>query len=70
MNLYEVMNDKEIKLLNDAGIKVEDKEYLQEDFNRMEQQLVEYIMFASSKNGEIDERRNQYESIFRVIGRK
>lgn len=70
MNLYEVMNNKEIELLRNAGIKVEDKEYLQEDFNRMEQQLVEYIMSASSKNGEIDERRNYYESIFRVIGRK
>lgn len=67
MNLYEVMNDKEKELLRKAGIQIENKEYLQEDFNRMEQQLVEYIMSASSKNGEIDKRRTQYESICRVI---
>lgn len=35
MNLYEIMNNKEIELLRNAGIQIEDKEYLQEDFNRM-----------------------------------
>lgn len=67
MNLYEIMNSKEIELLRNAGIQIEDKEYLEEDFKRMEQQIVEYVMLASSKNGDIDKRRNQYESIFRVI---
>lgn len=67
MNLYEVMNDKEIKLLEDAGIKVENKEYLQEEFKMIEHKIAEHIMSASTKNGEIDRLRNQYESIFRVI---
>lgn len=67
MNLYEVMNDKEIELLKNAGVQVEDKEYLQEDFNRMEQQIVDYIMSASSKNGDIDKLRNKYDGIFRVL---
>ncbi len=67
MNLYEVMNDKELELLKNAGVQVEDKEYLQEDFNRMEQQIVDYIMSASSKNGDIDKLRNKYEGIFRVL---
>ena len=67
MNLYDEINDKEKELLRNAGIQIENKEYLQEDFNRMEQQLVDYIMSASSKNGGIDKRRNQYEGIFRVI---
>lgn len=70
MNLYEIMNSKEIELLRNAGIQIEDKEYLEEDFKRMEQQIVEYIMLASSKNGDIDKRRNQYEGIFRVILKK
>lgn len=70
MNLYETMSNKEIELLRNAGIQVEDKEYLEEDFKRMEQQIVEYIMLASSKNGDIDKRRNQYEGIFRVILKK
>lgn len=67
MNLYEVMNDKEIKLLENSEIKIEDKNYVQEDFHKMEQQIVEYIMSASSKNGDIDNRRNEYESILRKI---
>ena len=71
MNLYEVMNDKELELLSNAGIKIEEnKDYLKEDFKIMEQQIVEYIMSASSKNGEIDKRRNLYEGIFRVIDKK
>ena len=37
------LTDKEIKLLNDAGIKVEDKEYLQEDFKTMEHKIIEHI---------------------------
>lgn len=67
MNLYSKISNNEIKLLNNAGIKIEDKDYSQEDFSRMEQQIIEYIMSASSKNGDIDKLRNQYESIFRVI---
>ena len=64
------MNNEEIELLRNAGIQVKDKEYLQEDFNRMEQQIVEYIMSASSKNGDIDKLRNKYEGIFRVLIKK
>lgn len=67
MNLYEVMNDKEIKLLNDAGIKVEDKEYLQEDFKTMEHKIIEHIMSASSKNGDIDRIRIKYNVILDKI---
>ena len=67
MNLYKVMNDKEIKLLENAGIKVENKDYVQEDFKRMEQQVIDFIMSASSKNGDIDRLRNQYDCIFRMI---
>lgn len=58
MNLYEVMNDKEIKLLKNAGIKVEDKDYLQDDFKIIEHQVIDFIMSASTKNGEIDRLRN------------
>lgn len=67
MNLYKIMNNNEIKLLENVGVKVEDKDYLQEDFKRAEQQIVEYIISASSKNGDIDKRRKQYESILKKI---
>lgn len=67
MNLYKVMNEKEIKLLENAGIKVEDKDYVQEDVKKMEQHLIDFVMSASSKNGDIDRLRNQYDCIFRMI---
>ncbi len=70
MNLYEVMNDKEIKLLKNAGIKVEDKDYLQDDFKIIEHQVIDFIMSASTKNGEIDRLRNQYEGIFKILTNK
>lgn len=70
MNLFKVMNDKELELLENAGVKVEDRNYLQEDSKRMEQQIVEYIMSASSKNGDIDKLRNQYYGIFRIINKE
>lgn len=70
MNIFKVMNDNELELLENAGIKIEDKEYLEEDFKRMEQQIVEYIMSASSKNGDIDKLRNKYEGIFRVLDKE
>ena len=70
MNLYEVMNDREIKLPENVGIKVEDKDYAQEDFKIIEHQVVDFIMSASTKNGEIDKLRNQYEGIFKILTNK
>ena len=70
MNLYAVMNDKEIKLLKNAGIKVEDKDYLQDDFKIIEHQVIDFIMSASTKNGKIDRLRNQYEGIFKILTNK
>lgn len=70
MNLYKEMSNNEIELLKNAGINVEDKEYKNEDLKQFESKIVEYIMSASSKNGEIDKRRNQYDSIFRTINIK
>ena len=67
MNLYERMNNKEITLLKNVGIDIENKNYSKEELKQFEHQIVEYIMSASSKNGEIDKRRNQYDSIFRMI---
>lgn len=67
MNLFEKINNKEIELLKNAGICVEDKNYTNDDLKQFEHQIIEYIMSASSKNGEIDRRRNQYDSIFKII---
>lgn len=69
MNLYKLMDKNEIKLLENAGVRLEDKDYNKEELKECECQIVEYIMSASSKNGDIDRLRNQYDSIFRRINR-
>lgn len=70
MNLYERMNNKEITLLKNVGIDIENKNYSNDDLKQFERQIVEYIMSTSSKNGDIDRLRNQYDSIFRTINVK
>lgn len=67
MKLLEKCTINEIKLLEKAGIYIEDKEYSQEDLKICETKIVEYIMNHSSKNNEIDKLQNQYSSIFRTI---
>lgn len=65
MNLYKEMSKNEIKLLENAGIKVEDKDYTTDELKKCENDIVEYIMLQSSKN--IDNYRNKYYDILRRI---
>lgn len=65
MNLYEVMNDKEIKLLENAGIKVEDKNYNQDDISRIQNKIIEDIM-SYSKN-DILNIREKYKNILNKL---
>lgn len=67
MNLLEKCNKKEIKLIENVGIKVENKNYTNDELRAFENKIIEYIMSASSKNGDIDKLKNEYDSIFRII---
>lgn len=70
MNLLNECTNKEIELIRQAGVVVEDKDYTNEELERCETQIVDYIMSHSSKNKEIDKLHNQYSSIFRTINIK
>lgn len=70
MNLLNECTNKEIELIRQAGVVVEDKDYTNEELERYETQIVDYIMSHSSKNKEIDKLHNQYSSIFRTISIK
>ena len=70
MNLLNECNDKEIELIRQAGVVIEDKDYTNEELERCESQIVDFIMNHSSKNKEIDKLHNQYSGIFRTINRK
>ena len=70
MNLYKEFSEKDIELIKKAGINIEDKNYSNEELYKFQTSIIDYIMSASSKNGEIDKRRNQFESVFRTINIK
>lgn len=70
MNLLRECNNKEIELIKQAGIIIEDKDYTNEELERCETQIVDFIMSHSSKSKEIDKLHNQYSSIFRTINLK
>ncbi len=70
MNLLNECTNNEIELIKQAGVVIEDKDYTNEELQRCESQIVEYIMSHSSKNKSIDNLHNQYSSIFRTINAK
>lgn len=67
MNLLKECTKNEIKLLENIGIKVEDKEYSNEELRRYEISIEDFIMSHSSKNGDISRVSNQYDSILNKI---
>lgn len=70
MNLLEKFSQKEIELIEQAGINIENKNYSNEELYKFQTSIIDYIMSTSSKNEEIDRLRNQYDNIFRTINIK
>lgn len=67
MNLINKCTDKEIELMKKAGVYVEDKEYTNDELQKVEREITEYIMNHSSKDGSIGKLQNEYQSIFRLL---
>lgn len=70
MNLLNKCSKKDIELMKQAGVVLEDKDYSSEQLERCEQEIIDYIMSHSSKNNEIDKLRDKYSGIFRIIENK
>ena len=70
MNLLNKCSQKDIELIEQAGVVLEDKDYNSEQLERCEQEIIDYIMNHSSKNNEIDKLRDKYSGIFRIIENK
>lgn len=69
MNLYNSFTNKEIQLLNNAGITIENKDYAEEEMNRYAIQVGEYIMSQSSKNQNIGKVTQEYGRILDLLGK-
>lgn len=67
MNLLNKCTDNEMKLMKNAGVYLEDKDYSSEELKRIEYNITEYIMNHSSKDGSIGKLQNEYASIYRML---
>lgn len=67
MNLRNRCTTKEIKLLENIGLNVEDKDYTNEELRKYESQIEDFIMSHSTKNGDISKLSNQYNSILNTL---
>jgi len=67
MNLLNKCTEKEVKLMKNAGVYLEDKDYSNEELKRIEHNITEFIMNHSSKDGSIGKLQNEYESIYRTL---
>ena len=63
MNLKNSLNEKEINLLEQAGICVEDRDYNKQELERCAFNIQDYIMSHSLKNGDINKVSDKYEEI-------
>lgn len=67
MNLLNICTKNEIELIEDAGFKVENKDYTKDEIRRCEAQITDYIMSHSSKNGDIADLSNKYSGIIKIF---
>lgn len=67
MNLIESCTTKDIKLLENIGINVEDRNYTNEEIKKYEYEITDYIMSQSSKNGDIPKMLNQFSGVLNIL---
>lgn len=62
MNLKRELNKQEIKLIENAGVYLEDKDYNEQEMEKCAFKIENYILSQSSK--EMNKISNEYRSIF------
>lgn len=67
MNLYNELNNNEQNMLKDIGINIENRNYSVEELRKYEADVEDFIMSHSSKNGDIDKVKQQYDSILNIL---
>ena len=67
MNLLNKCTTKELELMKNAGVYLEDKDYSSDELNRIEHNITEFIMNHSSKDGSIGKLQSEYDSIYRTL---
>lgn len=67
MNLINECTTKELKLLKEIGLNIEDKEYSREELRMFESYIEDYIMSHSIKSDEISVLSNKYSNILTML---
>lgn len=65
MNIYQKMNEEQIKLLEETGNKIENRDYNLEEIKYIQNNIASYI-FSKSKN-EISQEFNRFSEVLRKI---
>ena len=63
MNLVKKFTESKLKLLKDAGVNIEDREYSREELRNCEMQVEDFVMSHSFKNGDLSKFGRQYSDI-------
>ena len=69
MNLLNELSENETNLLKNIGIKIEDRNYNQDEAKLIENDIIEDIFRRSSKNGDIQKAHEQYSNIIEKLER-
>ena len=69
MNLLNELSENETNLLKNIGIKIENRNYNQDEAKLIENNIIEYIFRRSSKNGDIQKANEQYSNIIEKLER-
>ena len=67
MKPSEIFSKNEINKIEKIGILLKDKEYEPPEYRLIESKIEDYIMSASTKNGEISELSNEFSSILTTL---
>lgn len=65
MNLFKECTTNDIKLLEDVGVKTEDRECTTEELRKVELQITDFIMSSSKKD--ISSITKKYNHIFDIL---
>lgn len=68
MYLINILNERQLKLCNKAGVNIENKEYTKEELYQFEKKLLEYLnLYCVDEADEITELGEEYETIIDLL---
>ena len=67
MNLANTFNMEQTKLLNKAGILIQDKDYSKDEISNFFNEIMEYVMNGSIKNNDISKSLKEYNDIINIL---